>query len=461
MKFLHVIFFLALLLSVAHLGTPARADSGTVVHPDKNGNAMLTLSDASTATAGWGTPNQDLSIEGNALQIGSASFPHGIGTHATGEVDFQLDGTFKWLSFFTGADFENVAVSPMTVQVWLDGKQAYETPILTTKGQPIYVCVPVNGAKALKIAYVASTSSNGGDHVDLANIMLTTDATQPKEVLPKPVPPITITPMSDTASIMPKHGTVSVEPAKKWDDGLAAGNGIHGAMLYGDPYADTLLVNHCKLWLPLGSRESAPDLSGDLAEMRRIIGEKGYNAGEDFFYQKAKDAGWAGHLVWTDKSHPGFFVSMQQPKAGPVTNYARVENFATGEVWAQWSTPDGNYTRRMFVSKADNAIVVTTTGPVGKVSMNVAMQHIDNDLIHSAITHAMGMITCHCEYVNGKGGYDGAVRVINDGGEQTSDGKSVDVENANSVTLLVRILPYNTSPKTLCSLQACPMTRRG
>ena len=35
----------------------------------------------------------------------------------------------------------------------------------------------------------------------------------------------------------------------------------------------------------------------------------------------------------------------------------------------------------MFVSKPDNVIVVTTTGPQGKVSLNVTMQHVDNDLI--------------------------------------------------------------------------------
>ena len=35
---------------------------------------------------------------------------------------------------------------------------------------------------------------------------------------------------------------------------LAGGNATLGAMLDGDPSQDTMLANHCKLWLPAGSK---------------------------------------------------------------------------------------------------------------------------------------------------------------------------------------------------------------
>lgn len=98
----------------------------------------------------------------------------------------------------------------------------------------------------------------------------------------------------------------------------------------------------------------------------------------------------------------------------------------------------------MFVSKPDNVIVVTTTGPKGKVSLSAAMQKVDNALIESTVVHQMGLITCHNVYVHGKGGYDGAVRVVTEGGTQTSDGQSVSVTGANSVTLILRLLPWKT-----------------
>jgi hypothetical protein len=253
-----------------------------------------------------------------------------------------------------------------------------------------------------------------------------------------------IIPMADVSPVMPKHGTVSIKPAIKWEDGLTAGNGIMGAMLYGDPSRDTLLVNHCKLWLPAGSREVLPNGGDFLPEMRRVIGEQGYEAGQKFFLQKAREAGWGGQLVWTDVFHPGFFLKINQPQDGDITDYARVEDFSTGEVWAQWRTSEGEFSRRMFVSKTDNTIVATTTGPKGKVSLSIAMEKLGNDLINSTVIHTNGWILCHNIYVKGKGGYDGAVRVIADGGTQNCDGSSISVSGANTVTLLIRILPWRT-----------------
>lgn len=269
-------------------------------------------------------------------------------------------------------------------------------------------------------------------------------AALPEKTLAAPPPPATVAAMADVSSVMPRHGTVSIKPAAKWDEGLAAGNGIMGAMLYGGPVEETILVNHCKLWLPAGSREVLPNAGDALPEMRRLIGESGYRAGQQYFLQKARESGWGGQLVWTDAFHPGFFLKISQPQDGAITNYARVEDFATGEVWAQWRTPQGGFARRLFVSKTDNTIVATTTGPNGKVSLKLVMDKVENNLIDSTVTHTDGWITCHNVYVKGKGGYDGVVRVINDGGTQTCDGKSITVSGADSVTLLIRILPWRT-----------------
>ncbi len=253
-----------------------------------------------------------------------------------------------------------------------------------------------------------------------------------------------ITPITNPASLMPRHGTVMLQPSKNWEGGLAAGNGTLGAMLYGNPEKDTLLVNHSKLWLPTGSREVLPNGGNFLTEMRRIIGEKGYGEGQKFFLEKAKEGGWGGELVWTDAFHPGFFVDLTQAQAGAVTDYARVEDFSAGETWMQWKNDDGAFTRRMFVSKTDNTIVSTTAGPKGKVSLKIQMQKPPNPLIESSVGHSADWITCHNVYVKGKGGYDGAIRVINEGGTRTSDGTSVTITGADSVTLLARILPWRT-----------------
>ena len=243
---------------------------------------------------------------------------------------------------------------------------------------------------------------------------------------------------------MPRHGTVSTQPARTWEDALAAGNGTMGAMLYGDPRSDTVLANHCKLWLPAGSREMVPDVGRFLPEMRRVIGEQGYQAGQDYMLARMREQGWPGHLIWTDAFHPGFFLDIHQPEPGEIRDYARIEDFAAGEVRIQWRTVTGSFTRRIFVSRSDNAIVVTTTGPKGGVSLDLEMQKLGNDGIDGHIVHGAGWITAHNVYARGKGGYDAAIRVIGKNGDQTSDGQSISVKGADSVTLIMRILPYRT-----------------
>lgn len=263
--------------------------------------------------------------------------------------------------------------------------------------------------------------------------------------------------VKETAALMPPHGVVSIQPAARWEESLATGNGIMGALLAGDPTTETLIANHCKLWLPLGSREVVPDIGKSLPEMRKIIGEQGYRAGQDFFYQQAKEQGWDGKLVWTDKFHPGFFLNVVAPPQGAVTAFARVEDFSTGEVRAQWHDDRGAFSRRVFVSRLDNVIALKFTGPAGQVACTVRMQPVANELIKSTVAHAKDLITCHNVYVNGKGGYDGAVRVVAAGGTARCDGESIKIEGADSVTLIMRIEPYTTTDpaqmeKTLAAL---------
>lgn len=56
------------------------------------------------------------------------------------------------------------------------------------------------------------------------------------------------------------RGLISRVPAGRWEDAFVTGNGRMGAMLFGQPADDTLVVNHCRLFLPLGNREIVPDL---------------------------------------------------------------------------------------------------------------------------------------------------------------------------------------------------------
>ena len=45
----------------------------------------------------------------------------------------------------------------------------------------------------------------------------------------------------------PKRGFYSDRPAKIWEESLVSGNGIMGAMVIGDPYQESIVLNHALL----------------------------------------------------------------------------------------------------------------------------------------------------------------------------------------------------------------------
>ena len=134
---------------------------------------------------------------------------------------------------------------------------------------------------------------------------------------------------------MPPKGAASSAPAARWEEAFLTGNGRMGAMLFGDVQNETLVANHCRLFLPLGSREIVPDLSAHLASTRSIIRKDGFQPALAFLLEKASEQGFPG-LIPTDPLHPGFFVHVRQKPTGDVREYVRTEDFRSGEVVVQW-----------------------------------------------------------------------------------------------------------------------------
>jgi hypothetical protein len=267
------------------------------------------------------------------------------------------------------------------------------------------------------------------------------------------------------------RGAHSVMPAQRWEDAFVTGNGRMGAMLFGNPANETLIANHCRLFLPLGNREIVPDLVQHVPELRRIIREKNYQEAMAFFLGKASEQGYPG-LIPTDPFHPGFFLYIRQPAAGPIADYVRAQDFQTGEVTVRWRDPRGVSSRRLFVSRTDNVIVLRLTGPgAGRLDCDLVFPPVSpaatskaaggwttdvgSQLIESTQEVASDWVTFHNIYTRGKGGYDAAVRIAAQGGEVAAAEGVVRVRGADEVVLLMRIVPWKTPlPKELSNAWA-------
>ena len=248
------------------------------------------------------------------------------------------------------------------------------------------------------------------------------------KTLPASLAALVLTPLASLyAADGPAHGVRSSAPATRWEDSFVSGNGRMGAMLFGDPANETMVANHCRLFMPLGSREIVPDLVAYVPELRRIIREKNYGEAMTFFLEKAKAQGFPG-IIQTDPYHPGLFINVIQPADGAITDYERTENFETGEVVVHWRDNRGEFRRRLFVSRTDNLIVFSQTGPAACELQFPALEH---KLIESKQQTTPEWVTYHNTYVKGKGGFDAAVRVI-----RKNEGRET--------LVLIRIAPWKT-----------------
>jgi alpha-L-fucosidase 2 len=176
------------------------------------------------------------------------------------------------------------------------------------------------------------------------------------------------------------HGMVLRQPThNRWQDALPTGNGPIGAMVYGNIYDENILLNHEDRWL----REYSPELpdSGDrLAEMRQLLADGKYEEAEGFIGDLFEKVGYDAKI---DSYHPLGDLSLTQHQPGIFSHYRRGLNFATGEAFVTWNVDgvEGDFSRRLFVSRADDVVVLTVDGPAGRINCDLRL--VERDKVDS------------------------------------------------------------------------------
>ena len=240
---------------------------------------------------------------------------------------------------------------------------------------------------------------------------------------------------------MAAHCAVSTKPLKDWTSGFLTGNGNMGVMMKGEPYDETLAING-KLYLPTGAKEIMPDLSAYKDEFKLAglaAGKDGPATVHNLMLAKSGQV-----LVNTDPLHPACFlrIAMMGKPAG-ATHYRMTEDFATGELQVRWSDEQGDWTRKLFVSRTDDAIVMSINGPKGKVACDLAME-IKHPLVKTEMAVADGWLSAHNTYLKGKGGYDNLIRVVPAGGTMSSRNGGLSIARADSILLIMQVKRWKT-----------------
>ncbi|MEV3949704.1 glycoside hydrolase N-terminal domain-containing protein [Streptomyces halstedii] len=230
-------------------------------------------------------------------------------------------------------------------------------------------------------------------------------------------------------------GTWEPGPAVRWEDAFLSGNGRHGAMVYGDPADDRVIVNHHALVRPNGSeRVRPPELADRLGRLQDALLAGEVTAAEEF--------GAGRPLVWVQPFHPGFQTRIRRDRAPheETAGYRREVDFGTGEVSASYEA----WRSRVFVSRADDVIVQHVTDP--GLDADVWLDHL---LPGAPARLAVGRSTVlapggarlalRVGYPGGEQAYTGVTVVRVDGGTVSVAGDGVRVEGARALTLTTRV----------------------
>jgi len=240
----------------------------------------------------------------------------------------------------------------------------------------------------------------------------------------------------------PFRGATATQPASRWEECMLTGNGRMGAMVFGRPYDETAVINHCKLYLPRGSREIVHDLATAMPELKKAgiaAGKDGPAAVHRLMLEKTGQK-----IIHTDPFHPGFMLRVVVPGTErQPTDYVRTEDFETGELGVRWRDRYGSWKRKLFASRPDKVVVMSMAGPRGQVGCELSLD-IRHELVKPEIVVEDGWILAHTVYVKGKGGYDSLVRVVADGGKTASGDGKITVSDADHILLLVAMRTWRT-----------------
>ncbi|MER6344229.1 glycosyl hydrolase family 95 catalytic domain-containing protein [Streptomyces sp. NPDC001595] len=231
----------------------------------------------------------------------------------------------------------------------------------------------------------------------------------------------------------PVHATWEPRPAARWEDAFLSGNGRHGALVFGDPADDRVVVTHHTLVRPTGDERHRrpPELAAGLRALQDRLLAGDLTAAESFTDGRP--------LQWVRPFHPAFQTRLRRADTAD-GGYHRSVDFATGEVTAV----RGAWTSRVFVSRADDVIVQRITAPdlTADLRLDPRLPGAPHSLGigEGAVLTADGaLLSMRVRYPSGDLAYTGVTLAVVDGGTTTLTPPGARIEGAASLLLLTRL----------------------
>lgn len=143
-------------------------------------------------------------------------------------------------------------------------------------------------------------------------------------------------------------------PAANWTEASPVGNGRLGAAVYGRIYDERILINHEYLYNWAQNRE-IPDVSAELAEVRRLMDEKRYAEAEQHYTKRLQEAGFQARK---GKFYPAFDLHLLFGVEDAFADYAREIDMENGVCTLSYTENGVRCLRRVYASQVDGCLVL-------------------------------------------------------------------------------------------------------
>lgn len=189
-------FFVLVCVFAALASANAAGPIPTLPKPDQSWRAVpLGSLDLSKMSQDYGTPHINKSITGVGLSIGGEKYATGVGSHASSEVTFDLNGKAKLFEAMVGVDDDSGTQGSVVFSIMVDGKTVAKTPVMRGGDKPIQIGADLEGAKMIALSVEDGGDDISFDHADWADALFFLGAGAPDSDLPRQTSGIDETPM--------------------------------------------------------------------------------------------------------------------------------------------------------------------------------------------------------------------------------------------------------------------------
>jgi len=167
-----------------------------------------------------------------------------------------------------------------------------------------------------------------------------------------------------------------------WREALPSGNGPIGAAVYGAVQDETVLLTHEDLWHGVKTQE-LPDVSGRLPEVRELLFSGNPRAADRILADELKRLGYDPNI---GSPLPLGDLKIRMPVNKGFSKYRRSLDMETGEVSVSWEDNGVAYSRKLFVSRTEDLVVMEISSSGGPLAVDVTLDLHDQSDARSWIT---------------------------------------------------------------------------